>query len=78
VLDDDGSARRGSATAGLPAGGRAWRGDQAPILQLVMARLWDAEHDHSSRVLRLDTFGPRRRTGDPAEHLLGALDCGRL
>ncbi len=48
---------------------------EAPYLQLVMARLWDAEAESGSSVLRLETLG---RLGGAEQivrdHLEGALD----
>jgi WD40 repeat protein len=49
---------------------------ETPMLQLVMARLWEAEHDLGSHTLRLETF--RSLGGARAivhEHLLQALSA---
>ena len=68
VLDDTAAARveLGDGRVAGPADGPDGGGIEAPILQLVMERLWDAERDRSSQVLRLDTFRSLGGAGDRA------------
>ena len=83
-------ARRDRARPGRGREGRARRdrtrsqgkrcpgGIEAPFLQLVMARLWAAEAEQSSVVLRLETFerlgGAEEIVSDHLEQALASLD----
>ena len=77
VLDDDELSARAPRDRSGPAGSStaAVRRIETPYLQLVMSRLWEAERDLGSPVLRVDTL--TRRLGGPAtivnEHLAAAM-----
>jgi WD40 repeat protein len=77
VLDDDELRARAPRDRLGPAGSSsgAVRRIETPYLQLVMSRLWEAERDLGSRVLRVDTL--TQRLGGPAkivnEHLAAAM-----
>jgi WD40 repeat protein len=76
ILDEVGAGQIESALGGLGVveGAPNGTGVEAPYLQLVLQRLWDAERELRSEVLRLDTFeqlGGAQHIVE--EHLSGAL-----
>jgi WD40 repeat protein len=80
VLDQvaAGKVELGRSGRGAPGNGAAAERIEAPFLQLVMTRLWDAEADGGSRTLRLATLvglgGAEQIVRDHLEGALAALD----
>jgi WD40 repeat protein len=82
VLDETAAGRVELGGVGVGADRAATNGGgpgqiEAPILQLVMERIWEAERQAGSRVLRLETFhalgGAGQIVRDHLERALGSL-----